>query len=477
MIRFRQLSRRKKTPQIGEQRVGWALTALLLATFCGTLNSNIINAPIGIILQSLRVGVGRGVLVAIGFNLPFAALMPLGGWVGDRWGRRRVLAGALLLAAAGSAGATMSNSFALLVAFRAVQGLGSAAILPLVMLLINDMTGEGGRARALGLWAGSNGLARAVAVPLGGWLATVAGWHAIFWPLIGSSLASAALVRVAIPVRAVVAVPLRAASALTLVMAAALLMAAAAIAPITGLTSPATLAAFVASALGFAGFWRQIGRDPHPFLPPELLREPSYARSSIGVFAQMFCFSATLLAIPLFATRRAGMSVGGAGLVLFVVPAVAAVLATAAGRAVDRSGARRVLRAGLLGLAIGQAGLFGVVALEGVDGGVLIGALLAALLMTGVGVAFVQTPAATGAARSPAGRMSGGIGLFNLVRFAGAAFGAAWVALALSSGAHYVELFVGCTLVALIGLGGTWAGPGPSFAAVVGTAAVTPQES
>ena len=84
--------------------------------------------------------------------------------------------------------------------------------------------------------------------------------------------------------------------------------------------------------------------------------------------------------------------------------------------------------------------------------------LVAALLLAGAGVAFVQTPSAMGVTRSEAGRHGSALGLFNLVRFAGSALGAAWVAVALGAGQPFGMLFAVSGCVAVLGVAGTFAG-------------------
>jgi hypothetical protein len=85
--------------------------------------------------------------------------------------------------------------------------------------------------------------------------------------------------------------------------------------------------------------------------------------------------------------------------------------------------------------------------------------LIPALVLDGVGAALVQTPAAVGATRSAAGRVGSGLGLFNLLRFTGAAFGTAWVAIALGAGhGGDTAVFVVCGGLAGLGLAATWAG-------------------
>jgi hypothetical protein len=106
-----------------------------------------------------------------------------------------------------------------------------------------------------------------------------------------------------------------------------------------------------------------------------------------------------------------------------------------------------VIRTGLAVIVAGQLGLAGNRSLA---------AILPALVVTGAGVALVQTPAALGATRSRVGQAGVGLGLYNLIRFTGSAFGAAWVAVALGSAGQFVLLFGACAAVAAVGCAGTF---------------------
>ena len=192
-------------------------------------------------------------------------------------------------------------------------------------------------------------------------------------------------------------------------------------------------------------------------MPRMLLREPSFLRSSVAVFAQMFCLASTLLAVPLYLTRYADESTVRAGLLVFGLPIAMTVLAPVSGLVTEVLGPRRAIRGGLAVLALGEAVLGIELAADAGRGFDLFGALL----LAGAGVAFVQTPAATGATRSAAGRFGSGLGLFNLLRFAGSALGAAWVAIALEGGHPFGLLFGVCVAIAVLGLIGTFAGPDP----------------
>ena len=169
----------------------------------------------------------------------------------------------------------------------------------------------------------------------------------------------------------------------------------------------------------------------------------------------MFCLGATLLAVPLYLVGRSS-SVAAAGLVLFAVPATMAVLVRW-----WAGGWTGFDRAGCCGPALwcsrsSQAGLAIALAVAGLP----VPALVGVLVVTGIGVALVQTPATTGSTRSPAGAAGTGLGLYNLIRFGGSAVGGAWVAVALDF-SSFPTLFAVSAAVAALGLAGSFLGPDP----------------
>ncbi len=433
----------------------------MAGTFLGTLNNNIVNVPLKQVLSYFRVPLSHGAFVVIAFNLTFAVLMPLTGWLGDRVGRRRTFCWAVGTVAIGGVGALGAPSLPVLVAFRVLQGVGTAAILPIVMAIITDVYTDERRGRALGVWAAVNGLGQAVGPPLGGLIASVWSWRLVFVPTVPLAVLAAVGALVLVPRGTTRRQPMDLRGALSLTCGAAFLVGAVSAVPLSGLTSPVVLGFGAAGAALLAAFVLGIRRRAIPFIPPRLLIEPSYLRSSLAVFAQMFCLGAMLLGVPLYLTRQLGLDTGRAGVLVFALPAVMTVLAPAAGRCAERWGPRRVLRAGLAVLIGAQA--FALLEFGSGGHGWRLELVLA---LAGIGVAFVQTPAATGATRSPAGRIGAGLGLFNLVRFAGSAIGAAWVSITLTGAQRYGLLFFGCLVMAALGLAGTYAGPDPAPAQV-----------
>jgi MFS family permease len=431
------------------------LAALLAGTLVGTVSNNVVNVPLGAILDEFDAPLGSGVFVVVGFLLAMAATMPLAGWVGDRFGRRRIYCAALLGTAVCAIGAATAPSLPLLIGWRTLGGVAAAAFGPAVMGLISWMFSTEGRGRAMGAWASVNGFGQAIGPTMGGLVADTWGWRWVFVPLVPVALAGFIGALRYIPPYPGARMPLDVAGAAALTGGTALLVLGLALIPRPDIAVWAVAGMMSAAVAALAWFAWHCARVDHPFVRIRLVVESRFARSTLAAFAQMFCLGATLLAIPLYLVGR-GSSASMAGVVLFAVPATMVLLGPLVGRWLDRLRPRRVLRTGLVVLLLAQIALTVGVAQERLVPAVLI----TMLVVTGTGIALVQTPAATGATRSPAGADGTGLGLYNLVRFTGSAMGAAWVAVALEVSTYPAVFAVSAVIVAL-GLAASFIGPDP----------------
>lgn len=430
------------------------LAALLSGTLLGTLSNNIVNVPLPAMLADFDAPLSSGVFVVVGFLLTFTATMPLVGWIGDRFGRRRVYLLALVGTAVCAIGAATAPTLPVLIAWRCAGGVVAAAFGPAVMGLLQWMFSGERRARAVGLWASVNGIGQAVGPSMGGFIADAWGWRWVFVPLVPVALAGLIGTLRHVPVHPGTRMRFDLLGAIGLTLGSGLLILGIALVPQPSGAVPAA-ALITAAATVLALFWWHCLRAEHPFVDVRLVREARFVRSSLAAFAMMFSLGAVLLSVPLFLTG-AGRSASVSGLVLLVVPATMVLLGPPVGRYMDRLRPRRVLRTGLVLLAAGQVGLAAAM-----GGQVPLGVLVAILALTGVGIALVQTPAATGATRSPAGAQGTGLGLYNLIRFSGSGMGAAWVAIALGL-AGYPLLFAGAAVVVALGFIGSFFGPDPA---------------
>lgn len=432
------------------------LAALLGATVIGTLSNNILNVPLRDITTEFHASLSAGVLVVSSFVLVLAAGMALSGWVGDRFGRRRTLQIALGLMLVAQIAAAAAPSLAVLVALRAVQGLACSAIPPCVMGMLADIYPARYRSRMMGAWAAANGTGQAVGPPIGGLLAQVWGWRSIFWMLAPLTvivmLAGRGLPRDAGRSR-----PLHWPGALSLTAGATLMMTAVTVVPQREVPRWVVVAGGVAGVACIVVFVLVSRRSERPMIKPRLLVEVRFMRSAVATFAQMVALLTVLIAVPLYVTGTLGRSTGTTGFLVFALPAAMALLAPAVGSLADRIGPRVVMRSGLavLSIACVALGWFTDAGARSLAG------LCALLVLVGIGVALVQTPSATGATRSPAGRTGTALGVFNMMRFGGGAFGAAWVAVVYPHGTLMV-LFGGASLLLLVALAVSFAGSDPA---------------
>jgi MFS family permease len=424
----------------------WLLAALLGATVLGTISNNIVNVPLRQIISDLDAPVAQGVLVASASVLVLAVAMPLTGWISDRLGRRRTLVLALAVLLVGTIGAALSPNLALLVVSRGLQGLGCAAVPTAVMGTLARSFAPQHRNRVMGAWGAANGIGQAIGPPVGGLVADAFGWRAIFGALIPVTVGVLVLTLRVVPKDDGQDTRIDWVGVSALTVGVALLMTAATAAPQPGIPLWLPVAGAVLGLVSLVGFVVAGLKRAAPFIDPRLLVEMRWLRSATAVFVQQSSLAAVLVAVPLYLTGVVGLSVSVTGLLVFCLPLVWAVAAPLVGLLADRIGPRPVLRTGLGLLALVDVGLAAVLA----AGITHLAPIIALLLAAGTAIALVQTPALTGATRSPAGQRGTGLGLFNMMRFVGAASGTAAVAAAWPDGLFW--LFAGCGAVALGGL-------------------------
>ncbi|MEV5825180.1 MFS transporter [Spirillospora sp. NPDC052242] len=371
------------------RRPGWALALLATAQLIYSLDINIVYvalpelaADLGFSEQTRQWVVSAYVVFAGGFLL-------LGGRAADLLGRRRMFVLALSLYGLSSLAGGLADAQGVIVAARAVQGIGGALLLPSTLALIGTLFEEGPRRnRALAVWGGAGASGLTLGALLGGVLTQAFGWPAVFYvnvPLAGA-VAVAALLVVPRDERDGTSRRFDLPGALTATAGATLLVFALVQGPEIGWTQPAVLGAFVLAAASLAAFALIESRGADPLLPFAMLRNRSLV---VGVTVT-FVFMGTFGALPYFLTVLFqdvhGFSALEAGLA-FLVPSAAIASGTQLGaRMVGRFGARRTLVAGF---ALGAAGTVALAAGFGV--GAAFTTAVPGLVVSGVGQGIVWT--------------------------------------------------------------------------------------
>ena len=159
----------------------WILAAAILGSGMAFLDGTVVNVALRVIGQDLDASLADLQWVVNAYMLTLAALILLGGSLGDRFGRRRIFViGVIWFAVASAACALAPTPFVLIVA-RAVQGIGGALLTPGSLSMIQSSFCTEDRAKAIGIWSGLAGASAAAGPFVGGWLIEVASWRYVFW--------------------------------------------------------------------------------------------------------------------------------------------------------------------------------------------------------------------------------------------------------------------------------------------------------
>jgi EmrB/QacA subfamily drug resistance transporter len=356
------------------------------------------------------------------YGLTFAAGIVTCAALGDRLGRRRVYVAGLALFTVASAACAVAPSSAALIGFRAVQGLGAAAIMPLALTILAAAFPPQRRGAIVGIFGGIGGLAVAGGPLVGGAVVQGLDWHWIFWinvPIGIAAVTGAALflpssrgpaTRLDLP-----AVPLIAGGAALIAWALVRVGDA-------GWGDVKGIAAFVAGAALLAGFVLRERTAAEPMLPLRLFRVRAFSAANLTAFCTSGAiFSAAFLTAQYFQLGL-GYSPLATGLRLLPWTATPMVVAPLAGALADRIGTRPLLVTGLL---MQAGGLAWVASLAGA-GSSGYGRFVVPLIIAGVGISMA-IPTSTTAALSAVGPADVGraSGVNNTMQRFGAAFGIA----------------------------------------------------
>ena len=169
-------------PQItSPSRRMWTLVIVSLGLFMTVLDNLVVNVALPSIHRDLGASIQTLEWTVNAYVLAYAVLLLTGAALGDRFGRKRMFMIGISVFTAGSAAAALSPTIDLLIAARALQGVGAAIVTPLTLTLLAEAFPPEQRGLALGVWSAISGIGVAAGPLVGGALTQAASWHLIFW--------------------------------------------------------------------------------------------------------------------------------------------------------------------------------------------------------------------------------------------------------------------------------------------------------
>jgi MFS family permease len=338
---------------------GWVLASLALCMLLPSLGTSIANVALPTLAQAFAASFQQVQWVVLAYLLATTSLVVGVGRLGDITGRRRLLAAGILVFTAASVLGGVATEFWLLIAARAAQGVGAAAMLALAMALVGDVVPRPRIGRAMGLLGTMSAVGTALGPSLGGVLIAHVGWPAIFLVNVPLGALALALVRRNLPADSPGPKADRVGFDNLGTLLLALTLAAYALAMTSGQGSfgLANAALLAVALLGGGLFVMAEARAASPLIRLARLRDPALSASLAMTALVSTVMMATLVVGPFYLARTLGLDPTLVGVLMSAGPAAAALTGVPAGRSVDRFGAQRVTVSGLAGMAIGCTAL------------------------------------------------------------------------------------------------------------------------
>jgi EmrB/QacA subfamily drug resistance transporter len=347
---------RPETP-VAARRGGPSLALAVLCTllFLTFLDNTIVSVALGSVQTDLHAGVSDLQWVVGAYALTFASVMLACGMIGDEFGRKVVMLSGAGVFCAGSVLCALAPNPGVLIAGRAVMGLGAAASEPGTLSMLRHLySDQRQRDRAIGVWAAVSGLALALGPVIGGALVGAWNWRALFWFNLVFGLAALILAAVVLPESADPgAYRVDTAGALLGAAVLATLMFAIIDAETAGFAAPLVIALFCVSAVTAVAFvWRE-ARAAHPLIDLKIFRVARFSTANIVAFCTYFATFAVFFFTALYLFEVVGLSGYRIALVFLPMTALMILASLATGRWLDTIGLRWAIAAGCLLFAIG----------------------------------------------------------------------------------------------------------------------------
>jgi EmrB/QacA subfamily drug resistance transporter len=399
----------------------WAFVALSFNLLVIGLDNTVLNVALPTLARDLGATESQLQWIVDAYTLVFAGLLLTMGSLGDRFGRRKALIAGLSIFGLGSIWAAFSGSANVLIAARAVMGIGGALIMPTTLSITMNIFEGKERGRAIGAWAGVSGLAIIIGPVFGGWLLAHYAWGVIF--LINLPIIALVLLGIAFLVpesRDPDASKLDPIGALLSITGLTALLWGIIEVPVNGWNDSRIIAAFIIAAVLLLAFVIWELRSRSPMLNMKLFRNPRFSAASLAITLNTFSMFGALFILTQYLQFILGYTPLQAGTALIALIPTLLIGSILSPRIVERIGTKIPVTIGLVIV----AGAFVLLSTASVSSGYGLVALM--LAITGLGFGLTMAPATTSIMGAlPLGRAGVGSAVNDTTRQVGGALGVA----------------------------------------------------
>ena len=370
----------------------WVLAATILGSSLASVTTSAVNVALPNLQTDLSTTLVNAQWVVNSYTLFLAALILLGGSLGDHYGRKRVFILGTVIFGAASVWCGLAPNVTQLIVARGVQGVGGALLTPGSLAIISAAFPESERGKAIGLWSGFLAITTAAGPVLGGFVTDALSWRWVFFMVVPLALLVVLITLWRVPESRddEVEGSLDYGGALLATLGLGGLTFGLLRSSSTSWGDPVVLVSLGLGVLLLAGFLWLEARVKGPMMPPQLFRSRTFAGANLLTLFLYAALGAALFFLPYHFQSVQGYTAAQTGLALLPMILLMTLLARWAGGLVDRVGAKLPLMVGPSIVAVG----FALLAIPGLNANYWT-TFFPALLALGFGLAVSVAPLTT----------------------------------------------------------------------------------